>query len=507
MHFFFSAAAAAAALTVAAPAIAETPQGAADRLDAFLDRFAGIEPGYAVVAVTADEILLNRVEGVRHTVTGAPMTTDTPVYIASQTKAYMGLLAAWLDAQGILALDSTIADHWPDIIFPEGVDPAAWTLRDLLTHQVPIDVDRLTMLEAYVTRVDPADYPALIAEYGEAREPGFSYDNLGYNIYGAILETETGRTWQDWLDAVIFQPNGLAHTSARTSDFPLSELSWNHIWQGEDAGWADVRPKTDGMMQSAGGIVTSPSDMATFLQLQLRGHGPDGSGLTADVVTQAQMSGVATHQEDGRNPYELPCSGYALGWNICDFDGHTLYIHGGGYTGARTAMAFSPDLGVGIGVFSNSDNMTGWLTGRTVVMFLQFLTDHPDAQRWADTRVAYYPEQSARLLEGRVNREAENRADAAWGGWTWQPEADELADYPGIYSDGDAYGTVRIVTGEAGLQAHFGDMVLALDPASPDLFGGVAYPFYGPDRFAFRRDAAGHVVALDWDGDIYTRTD
>lgn len=415
---FSSLIAVSAAALLTATAAAETPQGAANRLDAFLDGFEGIEPGYAVVVVTADGVLLNRVEGVRHTATGAPLTRETPLYIASQTKAYMGLLAAWLDAEGVLALDSTIADHWPDVAFPEGVDPAAWTLRDLLTHQVPIEVDRLVTLEAYVTRVDPADYPALIARHGEARDAGFQYDNLGYNIYGAILEAETGRTWQDWLDMVIFDPLGMAHTSARTSDFPLDELAWNHIWQGEEAGWYDVRPKTDGMMQSAGGIVTTTDDMAAWLQLQLRGEGPAGSGLTADVVAAARTSGVETHQEDGRNAYELPCSGYSLGWNVCDFDGHELLIHGGGYTGARSVMAFSPDLGVGIAVFSNSDNMTGWLSGRTAVMFLQFLTGHPDAEAWAERRVEYYPQQIARYLDHRTNQRAERRGDESWGGWT-----------------------------------------------------------------------------------------
>ena len=507
MRIRLSLAAAAAALLTATGALAETPQGAADRLDAFLDRFGGIEPGYAVVAVTADDVLLEHVEGVRHTATGAPLTADTPLYIASQTKAYMGLLASWLDAEGILDLDSTIADHWPEIDFPEGVDPAAWTLRDLLTHQVPISAGELTFLEAYVTRVDPAHYPALLAEFGEAREPGFDYDNLGYNIYGAILETETGRTWQAWLDMVIFEPTGMTRTSGRTSDFPREDLSWNHIWQGEASGWYDVPPKTDGMMQSAGGLVTSTRDMAAWLQLQLRGHGPDGSGLTDTVVAAAQAPGVETHQEDGRNAYELPCSGYSLGWNICDFDGHTLYIHGGGYTGARSVMVFSPDLGVGIAAFANSDNMTGWLSGRTVVMFLQFLTEHPDAERWADTRVEYYPQQIARYLDHRTRQQAEIRADEGWGGWDWRPDAETLGAYRGTYSMGNPYGTVRVVQSEDGLTAQLGDMRLALEPATPDVFGGASHAFHGPERFAFERDATGAVIRLDWDDVVFERVE
>ncbi|WP_138513810.1 serine hydrolase domain-containing protein [Maricaulis alexandrii] len=498
---------AALALTCLAPlAHAETPQGAVQSLDAWLDRFEGIDPGYGVVVVTADEVLLNRTDGIRHTATGAPFTPDTPIYIASQTKAFMGLLAARLDAQGILSLDSTIADHWPGLELPGGLDAADWTLRDLITHQVPISVDVLTFLEAYAMRVEPDLYPVLISNFGSAREPGFDYDNLGYNIYGAILESATGRAWQDWLAEDIFQPLGLDHTSARTSDFSLDTLSWNHIWTGGETGWADVPPKTDGMMQSAGGMVTSTTDMAHWLQLQLRGEGPAGSGLTADMVTTAQTSFVDTHQEDGRNAIELPCSGYALGWNVCDFEGHALYVHGGGYTGARTMMAFSPDLGVGIASFSNSDNMTGWLTSRTVIMYLQFLIEHEDAERWADIRVEQYPPRIDWLLNRRREALDEFRAEARWDGWAWTPPADALAAYEGVYSAGLDGVAFRVGLEDRALVAHLGDYRLTLEPGRPDLFAGWNNPGSVPDPIEFERDASGQVQALTYEGIRFART-
>ncbi len=225
--------AAVSAISLLPAAMAQTPEAAAERSDAFLDGFPDLGPGYAVVAVTADDVLLNHVQGERRASTGAPLTLETPIYIASQTKAFMGLLAARLDAEGVLRLDSAITDHWPDIQFPDGVDPSTYTMRDLITHQVPIDAGLITTLEAYVTRVNPADYPALIASVATAREPGYDYSNLGYNIYGAILETVTGKTWQDWLDDGVLHPLNLERTSARTSDFNLAEQSWNHIWTGE----------------------------------------------------------------------------------------------------------------------------------------------------------------------------------------------------------------------------------------------------------------------------------
>lgn len=483
------------ALLAPGAALSQTPH----QLEAFLRTVPGPGPGYAVVAVTADEVVLTHVQGVARASSGEPLTAHTPIYIASQTKAYMGLLAAALDERGILDLDSTLADHWPGLILPGDLDPAAFTLRDLISHQVPIEAGYVTGMEAYVTRLDPADYPRLIEAYSTAREPGFRYSNLGYNIYGAILETETGRTWQDWLEAVVFDPLGMDDTSARTSDFAPGQLAWSHQWQGEEAGWHEVRPKTDGQMQSAGGIHTSPDDMAVWLQLQLTGQGPEGSGITASMVETAHTLTAPTDPEE-HEALELPCRGYSLGWNICDFEGHTLYTHGGGYIGARTQMAFSPDLGVAIAVFSNSDNMTGWLTSRTVIQYLQFLIEHPDAERWAELRARVYPERTAELLNARRERLAQSRAEDVWQGWAWTPSLAELSGYEGVYEAVDEYAPIIVSLEENGLWLRRDGAQALLSPASPDLFGAQPGPLDSPEPARFLRDTEGRVTALDFPG-------
>jgi CubicO group peptidase (beta-lactamase class C family) len=492
-------------LLLAGLAPAETPEGAADQLAAFLDELPMIEPGFGVVVVTADNVLMNRTTGSRRQTTGAPMTPDTPIYIASQTKAYVGLLAARLHAEGVLPLDGTIADYWPEMTLPDGISAADYTLYDLISHQVPISVDLVTELEAYATTLDPEAYPALIATHGSAREVGFDYDNLGYNIYGAILEHVTGRSWQVWLDEAIFEPTGMDHTSARTTDYSLDTLAWSHIWRGDELGWQEVRPKTDGMMQAAGGLVTSTTDMGQFLQIQLRGTGPEGSGITADMVADAQTGYAQTGMEDGRNPAELPCSEYALGWNICDFEGHSLYIHGGGYTGNRTMMAFSPDLGVGIAGFSNSDNQTGWLTSRVINMYLQFLVEHENADRMRALRIEHYPERINGYLGYRHSRLAEERGEDMWGGWEWQPDTDSLAQYPGLYATDNAYLDVSVVTGPNGLELHWGDARRQLEPATSDLFSATYAAFDSPDPVRFERDDNGAIARLIWQDRIYTR--
>lgn len=485
-------------------AMAQTPEAAAEKLDGFLDRFPDLGPGYAVVVVTPNDVLLRHVDGVRRAGTGEPLTEDTPIYIASQTKAYVGMLAARLDAEGIFSLDDRITDHWPNVKFPGDVKPSDWTMRDLLAHKVPIEVGYITFMEAYVTELASSDYPDLIAKHAEVREAGFQYDNLGYNIWAAILETATGKSWRTWLDEKLFSPLKLEHTSSRTSDYSLNDLSWNHIWQGEEHGWHEVRPKTDAMMQSAGGLVTSINDMATWLQLNLQGSVLGSSGITQDMVSVAHTS-AADVDPTARNAYELPCAGYALGWNICDFEGRTLYIHGGGYTGARTMMAFSPDMGAGIGVFSNSDNMTGWLTSRTTVQFFQYLIEHEKADHMANVREEVYPQRIARLLEARQQRLEDRRGEEKWGGWIWEPTTQALAAFEGTYQTDDPYEKVIVKLENGELVARMGGLASWLTPAKKDLFGGFTDPFSGPEAIQFVRDGNGGIVGFEWDGDLYSR--
>ena len=491
-------------LLVSYQASAQSTQIAVEKMEHFLGQFPDRGPGYGVVIVSPDEVLLRYVDGVRRASTGAPLTLDTPMYIASQTKAYIGLLAARLDTDGVLSLNSRITDHWPDVKFPEGVDPSAWTLQDLLVHRVPIEAGYITFMEAYVTELASSSYPVLIHTHGEKRSPGFRYSNLGYNIWAAILESVTGKSWREWLAEKVFEPLVMGHTSTRTSDFSLDELSWNHMWQGEGKDWVELRPKTDAMMQSAGGLVTSVNDMGVWLKANLNGSTLEGTGISAEMFKLAQTSAVET-DPSARNPYELPCYGYALGWNICDFEGHKLYIHGGGYTGSRSMMAFSPEMGAGIGVFSNSDNMTGWLTSRTVIQFFQYLVDHDDAERMAGIRKEVYPERIARLLEGRQQRLEEARAEEHWEGWQWQPAVSELAGYEGKYDSNDPYRNVVIALEEDQLVARMGGLTAWLTPATEGVFGAYANPFAEPEAITFEYDLNDKVVGFMWDGTMFQK--
>ncbi len=483
-------------------AFSATPEQAAEKLESFLQGFPELGPGYAVVAVTADKVLLNYVDGERNAKTKAPVTTDTPMYIASQTKAYMGLLANILDQKGILKLNSKITDHWPKVQFPKGVDPWAYTMADLINHRVPISVDVITFLEAYVTELDYKDYPFLIAKHGKKRDDGFEYDNLGYNIYSAILHKVTGKSWQVWLDDEIFNPLKLSRTSARTSDFSMDELAWNHIWQGKEKGWHLVKPKTDEIMQSSGGLVTSNNDMAKWLQLQL--NAKKSSLINSKALVNAQTIS-ANYEKSKRNPYELPCYGYSFGWNVCDYEENKVYIHGGGYTGARTMMAFSHDLGVGIAVFSNSDNMTAWLTSRTINMYFQYLIDHPKAEKMAAVRQKLYPERIGKYLDYRLSKLEKSKQSEDFKAWDWKPAKSELKAYLGTYRSKNIPVDVAIKLVGNQLIAQAKSYKVNLLAATKDSFASQSHPLEEVSALKFKRSKQGDLLSFEWDGEVYVK--
>src|SRR5437868_14395074 len=78
--------------------------------------------GYGVViaAEGAPDYFLMR--GVANALTKEPVTADTAFYIASQTKSYTGLLAAKLDREGVLPLDTTLGRALPRLRLPSASD-------------------------------------------------------------------------------------------------------------------------------------------------------------------------------------------------------------------------------------------------------------------------------------------------------------------------------------------------------------------------------------------------
>ena len=326
-----------------------------------------------------------------------------------------------------------------------------------------------------------ADYPALLAEHTQAREPGFRYANLGYLIYGAALEARTGAAWQTQLQQQVLQPLQLRYVHARSSEVAQEALAWNPQWDGQH--WLTTSPKPDALMHAAGGLYASSADMARWLRANLRLRSPSGRPSRASFE-RAQRPAVEANLSDR----EFVCDGYSLGWYACGYRGHRVLMHPGSYRGAVSVSLLLPDLGAGLSFAVNSDSA---IEGFALELMKAFIgLAHGDDSELARLRQAVdaYPGRLARLIESRREAVASARADPSWGGWAWRPTREELQAYVGEF-ESERLGRMTVRLGSDGLEARLGAMRLQLTPAREGLFGASGSEVEAAEAFEYEAEA------------------
>ncbi|HEX5380119.1 MAG TPA: serine hydrolase domain-containing protein, partial [Phenylobacterium sp.] len=118
---------------------------------------------------------------------GRPADADTPFYIASMTKAYVGVLATDLDRRGVLPLDTRLDQVWPGLRIRGAPAAGQATLRELLGHRIPFSNDPLEYRTSYIDAPAVAGYRRLLEQGSEPRARTFGYTNLGWVLYAAAL--------------------------------------------------------------------------------------------------------------------------------------------------------------------------------------------------------------------------------------------------------------------------------------------------------------------------------
>lgn len=159
---------------------------------------------------------------------GTPLTPETPLYLASVSKAMTAAAVLSLVAEGRVDLDAPVGTYvapWP---YPDV------TVRHLLDQTSGLHVLGTITAHADTTRpVTTADLLALVDAHRpplqHASGTAFLYSNANYAVLGALLEAVTGRPYAEVMQARVFEPAGMA--SAFTA--PSGEAGWI-AWVGGD---------------------------------------------------------------------------------------------------------------------------------------------------------------------------------------------------------------------------------------------------------------------------------
>ena len=188
--------------------------------DAGIDRYVTAEmesnsiPGLSLAIVENGNVAYLQAYGVRNAESLEIMRVETPVELASLSKALTALAVLRLERDGLVERNSSVAVLLPDL------NRAGWqrvTLRDLLRHRSglrrrhdflvpccgqPGHLD----LDGVARRLDGAD---LESPPGET----FSYANSNYVLLAAVVQRVSGVPFPDYMREMIFEPLGMDRTT------------------------------------------------------------------------------------------------------------------------------------------------------------------------------------------------------------------------------------------------------------------------------------------------------
>lgn len=409
-------------------------------------------PGVGIAVVKDGKTLYQGGFGFADLEKKTKMAANTSFYIASCTKSYTALLATILDEEGVLDLDATLAASMPKIKFDPSIKADQIKLRDFLNHTAGVDHISIAYRLAYTGQHNHKILVDLL-KYLEPNEAGYGkwdYTNLGYNIYTIILEEKTGKPWQQWLEEKVFNPAGLDRTTAYMSKAKKNKwpLAKPYIGYSKEDMEAVYLLKKDNTMQSAGGLITTAEDAATWMNIQLQEGKLNGKTIfPAKTIKKTHANPVAASGKRGRFAMES----YSRGWSHGDFEGRKITWHSGGFPGYMSVISFMPEENMGVTVFVN-EGIKGFYLMHLLTDFAYDALLQPEG--W---KTSYEEEKDQLVKQGKAvqKRIAEDRAKRAKRTWTLtQP----FKNYTGTFTN-DLFGTFSIKQkGKEKLEVTMGNM-------------------------------------------------
>jgi CubicO group peptidase (beta-lactamase class C family) len=114
----------------------------------------------------------------------------------------------------------------------------------------------------------------------------YRYNNIGYNIAGALIEEISGHKLDEYLKRVIYEPLGMTDTYHDTWDIDNERVA-KQYWLREGQ-WEVLGGTPPPLARANGGMISTAWDFAMFCQMLLdKGEYPGGSILRPQTVELA----------------------------------------------------------------------------------------------------------------------------------------------------------------------------------------------------------------------------
>jgi CubicO group peptidase (beta-lactamase class C family) len=306
------------------------------KLDQFFDRLAEKNKAMGNLVIVKDgSVLYARSIGYGQIDEAGkkPLTATNRFRIASITKMYTATMILQLVDEGKLKLSDTLDKFVPQIPSAQKI-----TVLQLLSHRSGIPNVRRERepggASPHTQPMSQDEMLALIVKASREFEPGakFSYSNSGFFLLGLIVEKVTGQSYADALKERITAKLGLEDTYVATGNIDVAKNeALTYFRLGDE--WKPMAETHPSILFGAGFIVSTPQDMARFIQALFDGK----------LVSPASLEQMKTIRDS-----------FGLGMESYTYAGRTFYGHAGGGDNYGAWLAYLPEEKLAVAYTTNA---------------------------------------------------------------------------------------------------------------------------------------------------------
>src|SRR5215510_2280162 len=308
------------------------------KLDQFFDRLAEKKKAMGSLTIAKDgKVLYTRAIGYSQ-INGPekkPLTAANRFRIASITKMFTASMILQLVEEGKLKLTDTL-----DKFFPQAPNAKKITIVQILAHRsgIPnVRRDQNSQGNVNTTPITKDESLALIVKATPDFEPDtkYLYSNSGYFLLGLMIEKLTGKSYEEALKEKIASKIGLKDTYTATGNIDVSKNEALTYFMIPGGDWKQVPETHPSLLFGGGQIVSTPNDLAKFIQALFDGK----------IVSKESLDQMKTIR-DG--------DGLGLGMEPFKFAGKTFYGHAGGGDNYGSWLAYDPEEKLAVAYTTNA---------------------------------------------------------------------------------------------------------------------------------------------------------
>lgn len=191
------------------------------------------------------------------------------------------------------------------------------------------------------------------------REKEFIYCNMMYTAAAYLVERTSELPFADFLDKHFFQPLAMHSTNLQPGSVIAkglgSRLATGYFWDQKAGEYQAIPCRDAPEALGAGRMITSANDYIKWVKAMINHEGPVTSelygGLTRKRIAQDAPDSSEEESEESEEPFLF----YAAGWQVHEYNGHTVISHDGSDNGFKATNFFLPELKFGAVILGNSN--------------------------------------------------------------------------------------------------------------------------------------------------------